>query len=44
VVGRISVPDARVYELSVSQLERLSLQLWRVLSDSFARDRTDGQN
>ncbi|HEX9196525.1 MAG TPA: 16S rRNA (adenine(1518)-N(6)/adenine(1519)-N(6))-dimethyltransferase RsmA [Candidatus Bathyarchaeia archaeon] len=44
VVGRISVPDARVYELSISQLERLSLQLWRVLSDSFARDRTDDQN
>jgi len=33
LLGRLSLPDARVYQLSIAQLENLSLQLWRVVSD-----------
>ena len=33
ILERISVPDQRVYELSIDQLENLSLQLWRVISE-----------
>jgi 16S rRNA (adenine1518-N6/adenine1519-N6)-dimethyltransferase len=36
---KLSIPDKRVYELSVSELENLSLQLWRVLSHGLASDR-----
>ena len=39
VLERVSVPDARVYQLSVNQLENLSLQLWRIVSDTI----TSGQ-
>lgn len=34
LVDRISIPDARVFELSIDQLENLSLQLWRVVSEA----------
>ncbi len=36
LVSRISIPDARVYQLSIEQLENLSLQTWRVVSDAIA--------
>ena len=34
LVSRISIPDARVYQLSIEQLENLSLQTWRVVSNA----------
>lgn len=34
LVGRMKIPDARVYQLSIDQLEHLSLQLLRILSDA----------
>ena len=34
LVGRMKIPDARVYQLSIDQLESLSLQLLRVLTDA----------
>ncbi|HEX4921009.1 MAG TPA: 16S rRNA (adenine(1518)-N(6)/adenine(1519)-N(6))-dimethyltransferase RsmA [Candidatus Bathyarchaeia archaeon] len=39
VLERVSVPDARVYQLSIDQFENLSLQLWRIVSDTI----TSGQ-
>ena len=32
LVGRMTIPDARVYQLSIDQLESLSLQLWGILT------------
>jgi 16S rRNA (adenine1518-N6/adenine1519-N6)-dimethyltransferase len=34
LVGRMTVPDARVYQLSIAQLESLSLRLLRVITDA----------
>ena len=34
LVGRMKIPDARVYQLSIDELEHLSLQLLRTLSDA----------
>ena len=36
LLEKIEISEDRVYELSISQLENLSLQLWRVLSDRLA--------
>jgi len=36
ILERVSVPDGRVYELSIDQFENLSLQLWRIVSDSIS--------
>jgi 16S rRNA (adenine1518-N6/adenine1519-N6)-dimethyltransferase len=36
LVSRISIPDARVFQLSTDQLENLSLQIWRVVSDAIS--------
>ncbi len=33
LLARLSLPDARVYQLSIAQLENLSLQLWRIVSN-----------
>ena len=32
ILAELSVPEERVYELSIDQFENLSLQLWRILS------------
>jgi 16S rRNA (adenine1518-N6/adenine1519-N6)-dimethyltransferase len=34
LVGRMTIPDVRVYQLSIDQLENLSLRLLRVVSDA----------
>ena len=34
LVGRVSIPELRVFQLSVEDLENLSLQVWRVISDA----------
>jgi 16S rRNA (adenine1518-N6/adenine1519-N6)-dimethyltransferase len=34
LVGRMTIPDARVYQLSIAQLESLSLRLLRVITDA----------
>lgn len=36
ILEQVSVPDKRVYELSIDQLENLSLQLWRLISELIA--------
>lgn len=36
ILERISVPEGRVYEQSIDQLENLSLQVWRIVSDTIA--------
>jgi 16S rRNA (adenine1518-N6/adenine1519-N6)-dimethyltransferase len=38
---KLVIPDKRVYELTLSELENLSLQLWRVSSDRLASGRLD---
>ena len=34
LIAKVRVPDGRVYELTIDQLERLSLQLWGLISQS----------
>ena len=34
LVGRMKIPDARVYQMSIDELEHLSLQLLKVLTDA----------
>ena len=34
LVGRVSIPELRVFQLSIEDLENLSLQVWRVISDA----------
>lgn len=36
LADRIRTPDARVFQLTIEQLENLSLQVWRVISDSIS--------
>jgi len=38
LIGKLSIPDTRVFQLSISQLENLSLQIWRVVSDRIVSD------
>ena len=42
VLERVSVPDTRVYQLSIDQFENLSLQLWRIVSDTITSGQMDG--
>ena len=36
---RVALPDSRVYQLSIDQLENLSIQLWRLFSEEIASGR-----
>ena len=40
LIGKVRVPDGRVYELTIDQLERLSLQLWGLISSSLENRNT----
>ncbi len=41
LLDRVSIPEARVYQLSIDQLENLSLQLWRAVSARIASSTLD---
>jgi 16S rRNA (adenine1518-N6/adenine1519-N6)-dimethyltransferase len=41
LLDSISIPEQRVYQLSIDQLENLSLQLWRAVSTEIASSETN---
>lgn len=41
MLARMTLPDLRVFQLSIEQLENLSLQLWRLVSDRIVSSGVD---